>query len=377
MKTKLTFCILLIVTASTAGCLGTLEEEIELNCEVLPAGHEDDGKLRILSYDVLALSDSMIDEFTNQTGYEVEFIKTDDAGGILDQMMLTKNAQQADLMIGLDNTYLQTAIENCLLRDTTYTNNENYQNISSSAMEPYSGPLAIPFDQGPVCLNFDEDFVDGENVTEPTSLWDLTTEVWQGKTAFPSPITSSPGRSFMVATVDYFANDADETTDAFDWWKAMADNGAIFTSGWTEAYETHYTGGYGEYTDGHIGDAHITVSYCQSPGVEAYYSGNYTHSTSLVLPKSTIQQVEYTGIINGAANVIAAELFIEYLLSPEVNSLMPENNLMYPVLEGYGLPETDGYNFHSDIPQENANINIETINNEMENWLEQWQSATD
>ena len=289
MKTKLIFCIILLVTASTAGCLGFLEDDKEVICEVLPAGHEDDGKLRIISYDVLALSDSMVEQFTNETGYEVEFIKEDDAGGILDQMMLTKNAQQADLMIGLDNTYLQTAIENCLLRETGFTSNDNYQNISSSALEPYSGPLAIPFDQGPVCLNYDENFVDGDNVTAPTSLWDLTSEVWKGKAAFPSPVTSSPGRSFMVATIDYFENDEDDTTNAFDWWRAMAQNDAIFTSGWTEAYETHYTGGYGEYTTGHIGDAHITVSYCQSPGVEAYYAENYTHSTSLVLPKATIQ----------------------------------------------------------------------------------------
>ncbi len=377
MKTKMIFCIILLVTASTAGCLGFLEDDKEVICEVLPAGHEDDGKLRIISYDVLALSDSMVEQFTNETGYEVEFIKEDDAGGILDQMMLTKNAQQADLMIGLDNTYLQTAIENCLLRETGFTSNDNYQNISSSALEPYSGPLAIPFDQGPVCLNYDEDFVDGDNVTAPTSLWDLTSEVWKGKAAFPSPVTSSPGRSFMVATIDYFENDEDDTTNAFDWWRAMAQNDAIFTSGWTEAYETHYTGGYGEYTTGHIGDAHITVSYCQSPGVEAYYAENYTHSTSLVLPKATIQQVEYTGIVNGAANVLAAELFIEYLLSPEINAQMPENNLMYPVLEGYELPETNGYRYHSDIPTENSDIEIETINNNMGSWLSQWQSATE
>ena len=377
MKTKMIFCIMLLVTASTAGCLGFLEDNKEVICEVLPAGHEDDGKLRIISYDVLALSDSMVEQFTNETGYEVEFIKEDDAGGILDQMMLTKNAQQADLMIGLDNTYLQTAIENCLLRETGFTSNDNYQNISSSALEPYSGPLAIPFDQGPVCLNYDEDFVDGDNVTAPTSLWDLTSEVWKGKAAFPSPVTSSPGRSFMVATIDYFENDEDDTTNAFDWWRAMAQNEAIFTSGWTEAYETHYTGGYGEYTTGHIGDAHITVSYCQSPGVEAYYAENYTHSTSLVLPKATIQQVEYTGIVNGAANVLAAELFIEYLLSPEINAQMPENNLMYPVLEGYELPETNGYRYHSDISTENSDIEIATINNNMGSWLSQWQSATE
>ncbi len=377
MKTKMIFCIILLVTASTAGCLGFLEDDKEVICEVLPAGHEDDGKLRIISYDVLALSDSMVEQFTNETGYEVEFIKEDDAGGILDQMMLTKNAQQADLMIGLDNTYLQTAIENCLLQETGFTSNDNYQNISSSALEPYSGPLAIPFDQGPVCLNYDEDFVDEDNVTAPTSLWDLTSEVWKGKAAFPSPVTSSPGRSFMVATIDYFENDEDDTTNAFDWWRAMAQNDAIFTSGWTEAYETHYTGGYGEYTTGHIGDAHITVSYCQSPGVEAYYAENYTHSTSLVLPKATIQQVEYTGIINGAANVPAAELFIEYLLSPEINAQMPENNLMYPVLEGYELPETNGYRYHSDLPTENSDIEIERINDNMDSWLSQWQSATE
>ena len=87
----------------------------------------------------------------------------------------------------------------------------------------------------------------------------------------------------MSATVDYFENDEDNTTDAFDWWKAMADNGAILTTGWTEAYEIHYSGGYGEWVEGHLGDAAMTVSYCHSPGVEAFYGGNWTKSTSLTL----------------------------------------------------------------------------------------------
>ena len=155
----------------------------------------------------------------------------------------------------------------------------------------------------------------------------------------------------MIATIDYFENDDNESTDAFDWWRAVKENNAIITSGWTEAYETHYTGGYGEYTTGHIGDAHITVSYCHSPGVEAFFSENYTHSTSLTIPLTTFHQVEYAGIINGAANIPAAELFIEYLLSEEVNALMPENNYMYSVLNGQDLPETDGYRYHADYPE--------------------------
>ena len=110
---------------------------------------------------------------------------------VLDQMMLTKDSPQADLMIGLDNTYLQTALENGLLQESNYKSNPNYNNITDVALAPYSGSMAIPFDMGPVCLNYDERFVDGENVTIPTSLWNLTEEEWQGKMTFPSPITSS------------------------------------------------------------------------------------------------------------------------------------------------------------------------------------------
>ena len=180
----------------------------------------------------------------------------------------------------------------------------------------------------------------------------------------------------MTATIDYFENDEDNTTDAFDWWQAMAENDAIFTSGWTEAYETHYTGGYGEWTEGYIGDAHLTVSYCHSPGVEAYFGGNWTHSTSLVLPRASFHQVEYAGVINGAANISNANAFIEFLLSEEINSGMPVNNYMYPVLAGHGLPEDDGYKFHSDIVSEPAQISVERIDIDMQHWLEAWIEAT-
>ncbi len=376
MNFRLYIILLIITFAPLSGCIEEVPSETE-ECFTLPPGHEDDGKLRILTYDVLALTDSMISDFTNATGIEVVFIKESDSGGILDQMMLTKNAQQGDLMIGLDNSYLQTAIDNCLLRETLFTQNPQYQNISSTALEPYSGNLAIPFDQGTVCLNYDEDYVDGTNVSTPTSLWNLTESQWEGKTVFPSPLSSSPGRAFMISTIDYFNNDDDPTTNAFDWWKAMKNNGAIFTSGWSEAYEIHYTGGYGEYVDGHIGDAHLTVSYCHSPGVEAYYSSNSTHSTSLNLPRSSFHQIEYTGIINGAANVAGAELFIEYLLSSEINSQMPENNLMYSVIEGYDLPETDGFRYHSDIANQPVETPISTVNQEMESWLANWKSSTE
>jgi thiamine transport system substrate-binding protein len=371
MKSKALFFIILVVTLPLSGCLESatvLPEE----CTTIDRSSTDADTLRILTYDIAAFSQEMLDEFTNTSGYDVELIRADDAGGILEQMLQTQGVPQADIAVGLDNTYLQTAIDFCLLQphDTVAPN------LDPAATTPYQGPYALPFDQGDVCLNVDEDGLNETERTMPTDLWELTNEEWNGKTAFPSPVTSSPGRAFMIATVDYFENDDNATTDAFDWWSAMAENQARFTTGWTEAYEIHYSGGYGEYVEGHIGDALLTVSYCHSPGVEAYYGGNSTHSTSITIERSTFHQVEYAGITNGAENVDGANAFLSYLLSEEINRNMPENNLMLSVLENPTFPETDGYQWHTDEPELNSNISVERIAESMDSWLDQWQKST-
>ena len=355
-----------------SGCLSKAIDEKMNEEEKSPEEYvwEDDGELIIVTYDVTGLTDAMISEFENQTGYDVSLTKLDDAGSILTHLLQYKGVQVSDLAIGLDNTYLQTAIDN----DVLWEHFANFSNISESALTPYDGPLAVPFDQGYMCLNYDTEIVDGENMTVPTSLWELTENEWNGKVAIPSPETSSPGRAFMTATVDYFANDEDEDTDWTDWWTAMADNDAIITTGWSEAYETHYTGGYGEYTEGYVGDAHMVVSYCHSPGVEAWYNGNWTKSAALDLPRSAFHQVEYAAAVEGG-NLDAASAFIEYLLSEEVNVNMPTENFMYSVLEGNDLPEDGGYRYHSTIPSQPAEISATQIAANMETWLEEWNSA--
>ena len=371
------FTLTLLLISSLSGCLSDeqLSELESVNaCDSEVQVRESDGTLKILTYDIFqGYSNELIEQFVNQTGIQVEVIRTDDAGGILDQMMLTQMAPQADLMLGLDNTYLPTALQNCLLIE----HNTTPENLTQSSRDFYDGEMALPFDEGDVCLNYDEDALAASNISVPTSLWDLTEPEWNGKLAIPSPITSSPGRAFLVATYDYFTDETNaEQGNMSSWWKAIADNGAIFTSGWTESYTTYYTGGYGEYTEGYIGGAYMTVSYCHSPGVEAYFAENYTHSTSLLLPKSSFHQVEYTGVINGAAEVDAARLFIQYITSPEVNVNMPVYNSMYSVIEGNELPETNGYLYHSDVVNSTSTITNEIIEQYMDEWLIDWQKAT-
>lgn len=368
---KKTIIVLLALSTVLNGCIGAIpvgEEEENDNVPI----QEPDGVLDILTYDASGLSEELLADFTAKTGYDVNLVKAGDAGSVLNTMAQTKSAPQADLMLGLDNTYLGQALEMGLLQ----THMSNHGDLIESVTIPYQGGFATPFDHGYVCLNYDSSVVDGVNMSVPTSLWDLTEDEWKGKVAIPSPLSSSPGRSFLAATVDYFAHDADNQTDYSDWWYEMTGNDLIITSGWSEAYETHYSGGYGPWTDGHIGDANIVVSYCHSPGVEAFFGGNYTNSETLDLPRASFHQVEYAGIIAGAGDAQAAAAFIDYLLSEEVNANMPTQNYMYSVLNGQDLPETNGYRHHSVIPQQPADLSPEDIASGMEQWLIEWSYAT-
>ena len=140
-KSKAVVLFTLLVSFSLSGCLSeeALESlESENSCSAEIQIRESDGTLKILTYDIAGFSDELIAQFTDETGIQVEFIRTDDAGGILDQMMLTKSAPLADLMIGLDNTYLPTAIQNCLLMEHSVSN----ESFTATSMEFYDGPLA-------------------------------------------------------------------------------------------------------------------------------------------------------------------------------------------------------------------------------------------
>ena len=85
--------------------------------------------------------------------------------------------------------------------------------------------------------------------------------------------------------------------------------------------------------------------------------------------------MEYTGIINGAAEVNAANQFIEFITSMEVNVNMPDYNSMYSVQNGTDLPETNGYRFHADQAIVSNAITQEMIEQNMETWLTMWQNA--
>ncbi len=357
---------IIFATASMSGCIGTDKSE----------GKKE---ITILTYDSLGFTDDLFDDFKEKTGIEVNIIRAGDAGGIYNYLLQTKDSPQADIVLGLDNTYLQSAIDADLLEPLSnnastelFFEDGKTRNLIDNAIDS-NLEFGMPYDHGYICLNYNSELIGGENQTIiPTSLWDLTLPEWKGKVAIPSPQSSSPGRGFLLGTTHYFDHDADQNTTYIDWWQEMRENEVIITPGWSDSYEVHYSGGYGVWQDNHIGDADLTVSYCHSPGVEAWFAGNNTISKALDIPSYAFHQFEYVSIARGSDSGNFAMEFISYLISQEVNKDMPVENWMYSVLPSETLPSENGYDFHSIIPQNPVYMSPSTINQNLTTWIDEW-----
>ena len=351
--------VIIIGTASMSGCLGSIEPKV------------DSTTVRILTYDVYALSEEMIEQFEKESGYEVVFTKVGDGGEVLENALRTQELPIADLIIGIDNSFLQVALDHSLFR----SHGIEFAGLHPQALAPYDGNMVVPFDWGRVCINFDSGYADGENVSMPDDLWDFTEDDWKGKVAVQNPRSSTPGRAFLAATIDYFENDDDTSTDYRDWWHAMSNNDVIVTSGWSESYLNHYEAGYGIWEDSFIGGAHAVVSYCHSPGAEAYWGGGETNSVALNISGASFLQVEYAGIASGpAVNNEGAQAFLEFLLSPELQATIPDTNVMYPASSQHSLP-SGPYSEHTAVPAADADISMQRIGSEMDGWLLAWDEA--
>ena len=106
------------------------------------------------------------------------------------------------------------------------------------------------------------------------------------------------------------------------------------TSGWTEAYETRFSG-----SSGHKGKRPIVVSYSTDPAAEVYFAGKpLTQSPVGVVKSSCFGQVELAGVLRGARNEIGARKLVDFLLSQQFQSGIPLTMFVYPVRTGTPLP---------------------------------------
>ncbi|MDJ0663753.1 MAG: thiamine ABC transporter substrate-binding protein [Acidimicrobiia bacterium] len=312
-------------------------------------------ELTLMTHDSFALSEGILEQFTAETGITVNVLNAGDAGSMLSQAILTKDNPIADVIYGVDNTFLSRALNEGIFLE--------YESelLSEVFDELVIDPRVTPIDFGDVCVNYDRAAFD--SVPPPVTLADLTDPIYRDMLVVQDPASSSPGLAFLLATISTFPESAAYTWR--DYWADLKANGVLVTSGWTEAYTSEFSAGGGE------GDRPIVVSYASSPAVGVYFTDPPpAEAPTASLLDGCFRQVEYAGIVAGAPDAAAAGMLIDHLLSVPVQEDIPLNMFVYPANSRAALPEV--FTAFSPVPATPAAVAVDEIELNRETWINEW-----
>ena len=74
-------------------------------------GKSDGETIRLVTHDSFAVSQDVLDALTARTGIKVEVLQGGDAGTVVNQAILTNGNPQADVLYGIDSTFLSRALD--------------------------------------------------------------------------------------------------------------------------------------------------------------------------------------------------------------------------------------------------------------------------
>lgn len=312
--------------------------------------------IRLMSHDSFAVNEDVIKEFEAAHDARVELLPSGDAGATLNQAILSKDNPLADVLFGVDNTFLGRALKA-----------EIFVPYESPALANIPDELQLddefrllPVDYGDVCLNYDKAWFDTQGLTPPSGLEELTQPEYKGLLVVENPATSSPGLAFMLATISHFGD-----AGWLDFWAALRKNDVLVTSGWEDAY-------WGQSTWAGDGDRPLVVSYATSPAAEVYFSEGALSEppTGNVLgPGACFRQIEFVGILDGTQNRDLAEKLVDFMLSQRFQEDIPLQMFVFPAHAGAILP--DFYQW-AERPAEPSQIDAATIQSKREDWIKEW-----
>jgi thiamine transport system substrate-binding protein len=313
--------------------------------------------LTVMTHGSFAVSEDVVRAFEDANNVKVVFLQGGDAGAMLNQVILTKDAPLADVLFGVDNTFLSRALD-------------------ADIFEPYSSPMlgsvspefildesyrALPVDYGDVCINYDRAFFAEGNLPVPQSFDDLLKPEYNGLLVVENPATSSPGLAFMLATRAHYGD------DFLEYWRSLKANGVVVVDGWETAYYTNFSASSGR------GPQPMVVSYASSPAAEVFFASEpltQSPTGSILAPGMCFRQIEFVGILKGTQNRALAETFVDFMLDVQFQEDMPLNMFVYPVNMNAELPEV--FVEHAQVAVQPAELPYAEIAANRDAWIEAW-----
>ena len=314
----------------------------------------DDGPvtLVLVTHDSFALSDGILEQFTDETGIVVDVQSGGDAGELVNKLVLTADSPLGDVVFGIDNTFASRAAGNGVLEE--YVSGDVTDAEAAYLLpEGSGGEYLTPIDSGDVCVNVDHGWFEEVGVPEPETLEDLADPAYRGLLVVEAANSSSPGLAFLLATIAAFGEDGWQ-----QYWADLVANDVRVAASWSDAYYVDFSGPSSE------GDRPLVVSYASSPPVEV------PPGSTGVLLDTCFRQVEYAGVIAGTEHPAEARQLVDFLFSTVVQNDIPENMYVFPVNADAELPAT--WAEYAEIADDPYSIDPAEIDANRERWIAEW-----
>jgi thiamine transport system substrate-binding protein len=240
--------------------------------------------------------------FEAQCKCDLEFVSVADGVAILNRMKLEGDRSIADIVLGLDTN---------LTAEAKATGLFALSGMGLSGLSVpggYADDMFVPFDYAHFAVIYDSEKVK----TPPASLKELVEGDPSPKIVIQDPRTSTPGLGMLLWIKSVYG---DKAADA---WKQLQPRILTVTPGWSESY--------GLFTKG---EAEMVLSYTTSPAYHMVAENSERYKAAAFSEGHYLQIEVAAQTKKGAANPLAKQ-FLEFMISPAFQDIIPETNWMLP-----------------------------------------------
>ena len=280
--------------------------------------------------------------FEAHCGCDLKFVGVEDGAALLGRLKLEGSRSSADVILGLDTSLVTEAQQTCLLKP---------HGLNLAAIDfalSWSDPVFIPYDFGYFGFVYDSEKL----ANPPTSLRALVNQPQGPRIIIQDPRTSTPGLGLLLWVRKIFG---DNDMSA---WAALSPRIVTVTKGWSEAY--------GLFLEG---EAPMVLSYTTSPAYHRHVEQTDQYRVAM-FEEGHYQQVEVAARLAHSAQPELAKDFLQFLLSDEVQAILPTSNWMLPAVHTeQALPEA----FRDDeLPRTSLSFEPSEVSTERRHWIKRW-----
>jgi thiamine transport system substrate-binding protein len=346
----------LVVVAGGCSTIGGDDPESTASESSSSAPGQAGGQVVLVTHESFNLPKKLVAAFEQESGIDLVTRAAGDGGTLTAKLSLTKDDPTGDVAFGIDNTFASRPLDEGVFA--------TYEPTLPAGAEEYAldegADRLTPIDVGHVCVNVDKTWFEQQDMEPPATLADLLDPTYRDLMVTPGASTSSVGMAFLLSTIAEYG-DA-EGAGWQDYWASLLDNGAKVVDGWEDAYYGDFTQGGGQ------GERPIVVSYDSSPAFTVPKGSD--ESTTAALLDTCFRQVEYAGVLEGAANPAGAQAVIDWLLSDDVQAALPNAMYVFPVSGSVDVPAD--WAAYAVQPTAPLSVSPADIAANREQWLAEW-----